>query len=157
MSREIEIKLTAQGKKLMKELKKLEQLEVCAGFQHGAACEDDGTDICDIAARNEFGTENIPSRPFIRDAVDNKSNGVGEALQQQLTALINGESTVEVVCNTAGVAMKSAIQKEIKNGTFEPNAPSTIRKKGSSKPLIDTGRMRQSVQYVVREKGSGSE
>ena len=35
----------------------------------------------------------------------------------------------------------------------EPNAPSTIRKKGSDKPLIDTGRLRQSVNYVIKPKG----
>ena len=38
-------------------------------------------------------------------------------------------------------------------GDFEPNAPSTIRKKKSDKPLIDTGRMRQSVMTVIDKKG----
>ena len=47
------------------------------------------------------------------------------------------------------------VQEKIESGSYEPNAPSTIRKKKSDKPLIDTGRMRQSVKYVIRKKGSG--
>ena len=39
--------------------------------------------------------------------------------------------------------------------SVDENAPSTIRKKKSDKPLIDTGKMRQSVKYVIRKKGSG--
>ena len=49
---------------------------------------------------------------------------------------------------------KGLIQRKIVDGTFEPNAPSTIRKKGSSRPLIDTGRMRQSVNFIIRRKGA---
>ena len=38
-------------------------------------------------------------------------------------------------------------------GGFAPNAESTIKKKGSDQPLIDTGYMRQSVNYVVKRRG----
>ena len=51
--------------------------------------------------------------------------------------------------------LKMYVQKEIVDGSFEPNAESTIKKKGSDKPLIDTGTMRQSVTYVVRKVGEG--
>ena len=51
--------------------------------------------------------------------------------------------------------MKGIVQKTIKEGSFVPNAPSTIRKKGSDKPLIDTGRLRQSVNYHIKPKGGG--
>lgn len=155
MSAEFEIKITAAGKKLKKELEKLNNIEVCAGFQRGKATEDDGTDVCDIAAWNEFGTVNIPSRPFIRDAIDNKGGEVAQLLQQEMAALVNGQSTVENLCKKTGLKMKDIIQKSITDGNFAPNAASTIAKKGSSHPLIDTGRMRQSVLYVTREKGSG--
>jgi hypothetical protein len=42
------------------------------------------------------------------------------------------------------------IQHEITVLRHPPNAPATIRAKGSSKPLIDTGEMRQSVTYQIR-------
>ena len=51
-----------------------------------------------------------------------------------------------------GVFQKGLVQAEIVDGDFEPNAPSTIKKKGSDKPLIDTGKMRQSVNFVIVKK-----
>jgi len=54
-----------------------------------------------------------------------------------------------------GIFQKDLVQEKITNGSFAPNAPSTVMAKGSSKPLIDTGRMRQSVNYVIQQKGSG--
>jgi hypothetical protein len=34
-----------------------------------------------------------------------------------------------------------------------PNKPSTVERKGSSRPLIDTGALKRSTTYVVRSKG----
>ena len=34
-------------------------------------------------------------------------------------------------------------------GTFAPDAPATARRKKSSRPLIDTGLLRQSIKYKV--------
>ena len=37
----------------------------------------------------------------------------------------------------------------IRNGNWVPNAPATIRRKGSDRPLIDTGQLVNSVEYEV--------
>ena len=34
-------------------------------------------------------------------------------------------------------------------GSFTPNKPATIKRKGSSRPLIDTGHLRQSITSKV--------
>ena len=31
-------------------------------------------------------------------------------------------------------------------------APSTIKRKGSAQPLVDTGALRQSITYIIRPK-----
>ena len=59
----------------------------------------------------------------------------------------------EQILKKIGIFQKDLIQEKITEGEFAPNAASTVKKKGSSKPLIDTGRMRQSVNYVIKEKG----
>lgn len=69
---------------------------------------------------------------------------------------MNGASA-EQTLKDIGIFQKDLIQDKIEEGDFTPNAESTIRKKGSSKPLIDTGRMRQSVNYWIRQKGSGGD
>lgn len=147
-------KLTPEGKKFMKELEELGKLQVRVGFQHGREISQaDGTDMCDIAAWNELGTSNgIPSRPFMRDSVDKHADEVNRMLEEQATLLKRGVSAKQILKNL-GEFQKGMIQQEILDGQFEPNAESTIRKKKSDKPLIDTGHMLQSVNYQICQKG----
>lgn len=148
-------RITSDGRKFERMLKDLEKLEVRIGFQAGDASEDDGTDICDVAAWNELGTSRIPARPFIRQSVDNHEGEINAFLQSKKKELVSG-ANAEQVLKQIGIFQKDLMQNEITTGSFIPNAPSTIRKKKSSKPLIDTGRMRQSVNYQIKPKGSGN-
>ena len=155
MSVKVTDKVTAAGKKLQKILKELADKEVRIGFQQGKATEEDGTDICDIAAWNELGTVNMPSRPFLRMSVDDNSDKINSFMSAQKRSIINGEPTDRIL-KKIGIFQKDLIQEKITEGSFAPNAPSTIKAKGSSKPLIDTGRMRQSVNFEIKQKGSDS-
>ena len=155
MSGKVTDKVTADGKKLQKILKELADKEVRVGFQQGKATEEDGTDVCDIAAWNELGTVNMPSRPFLRMSVDDNSDKINSFMSAQKRSIINGESADRIL-KKIGIFQKDLIQEKITEGSFAPNAPSTIKAKGSSKPLIDTGRMRQSVNFEIKQKGSDS-
>ncbi len=164
-------RLTADGKRFQKMLKEMAELEVCIGFQHGKATEDDGTDICDIAAWNELGTEHIPARPFLRKSVDENKDKIDSFLQARKADLLSGVS-VEHVLKEIGNFQKGLVQDKITEGHFQKNADVTInggwiynkktgksfyvKGKKSTKPLIDTGRMRQAVDYIVRKKEGGS-
>lgn len=76
--------LTPEGRRFERILQELADKEVAVGFQHGEAAEDDGTDICDIAAWNELGTEHTPSRPFLRKSVDEN--------EEKIDAFINAKA-----------------------------------------------------------------
>lgn len=155
MSVKVTDKVTADGKKLQKILKELADKEVRVGFQQGKATEEDGTDVCDIAAWNELGTVNMPSRPFLRMSVDDNSDKINSFMSAQKRSIIKGEPADRIL-KKIGIFQKDLIQEKITEGSFAPNAPSTIKAKGSSKPLIDTGRMRQSVNFEIKQKGSDS-
>ena len=143
---------TDEGKKFMKELRELAELEVRIGYQAGEA-EDNGVDMTDIAMWNELGTEHAPSRPFMRDSVDKHIPAINHMLMDQKDALLSGRTAKEIL-NTVGIFQKDLMQTEIEQGEFAANAPATIKKKGSDKPLIDTGRMKNSVNYQIVKKGS---
>lgn len=147
-------RLTPEGIRFQKMLKELADKEVRVGFQHGTVTENDGTDICDIAAWNELGTVHTPSRPFLRKSVDENEGKITDFLKAEVPRLVNGVPARQVL-NEIGIFQKDLIQQKITEGNFAPNSESTIRKKGSSKPLVDTGKMRQSVNYVIKKKGSG--
>jgi hypothetical protein len=56
--------------------------------------------------------------------------------------------------NRAGQVAENAARNWFvnpKNG-WAPNAPSTIRRKGSDKPGIDTGEMRKALTHLVVEE-----
>lgn len=146
--------VTSNGIKFKAMLAELASKEVRIGFQNGDAQSDDGTDMCDIAMWNELGTINMPSRPFIRMSVDDNEGKIGSFIDSQKTNISKGVSG-EQILKEIGIFQKDLIQDKIANGGFTPNAESTVAKKGSSTPLIDSGRMRQSVNYVVQAKGSG--
>lgn len=155
MGAEVIDRMTAEGRQFQQMLKDLAKLEVRIGFQHGQATEEDGTDICDVAAWNELGTIKSPSRPFLRKSVDENEEKINHFLQSKKADLLQGKSA-EQVLKEIGLFQKDLIQEKITEGSFTPNVASTVRKKGSNKPLVDTGRMRQSVNYVIKKKGSSS-
>lgn len=150
-----EIKTTKEGKLFESMLKSIDKLQVRIGYQQGQVMYDeDGkeVDLCDVAAWNELGNEIVPSRPFMRDAVDNHEDQINEFFAIEKKAFISGVDEKKIL-NDCGVFFKDLIQNEIRDGEFLPNSPYTIEKKGSSHPLIDTGRLRQSVNFVIQEKG----
>lgn len=151
MAVKVKEKVTADGKKFQKMLEGLGKLQVRVGIQQGTVNED-GVDMVDIAMFNELGTVHIPSRPFLRDSVDAHTDEINAFLQSMRSQLVRG-SSAEQILKKIGVFQKGLIQEEIVNGDFVPNSPETIKRKGSDKPLIDTGRMRQSINYVIQEKG----
>lgn len=161
---------TPEGKRFMKELRELEGLEVRIGYQReqGSGKQQDEenqsenkkppADLIDIAMWNEFGTEHIPSRPFMRDSVDKHIPAIEYMLKAQEDAFLNGASARKVLENV-GIFQKDLVQTEIDQGDFVPNAESTIAKKskkgpGPYKPLIDTGDMRKLVNFWIQKKGS---
>ena len=89
----------------------------------------------------------------MRKSVDDNEEKIIAFCQAQLAKLCDGTTTAEKILREIAVFQKGLIQETIAEGDFEPNAPSTIRKKKSDKPLIDTGRMRQSVMTVIDKKG----
>ena len=145
------VNLTPEGKRYFKELKKLKKLEVQVGFQAGEAKEENGVDIAEIAAYNELGSSGTPARPFMKQSFENHEDQLRAACAT-VEKKIQGGATAEEALETLGVFCKGLVQQEIVDGGFAPNAPSTIARKGSDQPLIDTGTMRQSVNYVIKPR-----
>ena len=67
-------------------------------------------------------------------------------------ALSGDNSALANSLNLAGVIAVRAVQDKITTGPFAPLQPRTVRRKGSSKPLMTPGQLRQAVTFVVREE-----
>ena len=102
------------------------------------------------AAINEYGTSKIPQRPFMRTAVNRHGKSWGSKSAKAVQSVMKG-MPISQVTELVGMQMKSDISSTLTNGPWTPNSVVTIAKKGSSRPLIDTGELRASITYKVEK------
>lgn len=127
-------------------------VEIAVGFPQGK-CQayPDGRRVADVAARHVFG-EGVPQRDFMSYASVGIQRRTQPILQQ--IAKETHPGAIAALQEAAGMEGAEAIKDSILNGPWEPNSEETIKLKGSSKPLIDTKHMTNSVTYVIRKKTS---
>ena len=113
--------------------------------------EVDGTSIVDYAMYNEFGTSRIPARPFMAETHSKYAAETEKFTKYLVGQMIDGKMTDDHLLKTIGEKYQSRVQETIRDAKSwaAPNAESTVKQKGSSSPLIDTGRMIGSVRYEV--------
>jgi hypothetical protein len=115
------------------------------GFLEGATYPS-GLSVPLVAFWNEFGTVNMPPRPFFRRMIAEKSPEWPKAIAGLLKST---NYDVDKTLNLAGEAIKGQLVQSINDLTSPPLAPSTVKRKGFDKPLIDTSVMVNSVGYQV--------
>ncbi|KRE07452.1 hypothetical protein ASE63_22395 [Bosea sp. Root381] len=119
---------------------------VKVGFPAGKA----DADVVSIAIWNHFGTSRgIPARPFITIAMFKNRREYRAALRKIAKATVENGTPLVAQLPKLGALGAGKIQDQIAANTPPPNAASTVLRKGSSRTLIDTGRMRQSVTWEV--------
>lgn len=112
-----------------------------------------GIRVVDVAVGNEYGTDNVPARPFLGLSSADINNQCAPILEQSAAALNNNNTQqYDQLLDTAGNLAAGIVKQQITDLRSPPNAQSTIERKGSSNPLIDTGLMRQTVTYKVVDK-----
>ncbi len=109
-----------------------------------------------IAAIHEFGLGDMPQRSFLRSAYDENLPVIDKMIQRVANGAVFGLGT-NAALNQLGNVVQGMVQRKIVDGPFVPNSPATIKRKKSSKPLIDTGHLRQSIRYVIEKGGSDDE
>lgn len=118
------------------------------GFLEGATYPD-GTSVPMVAAIQNFGAPaaNIPPRPFFTNMVREKSPDWGKSLGNLLK---DNQYNAEAALLKMGEGIKGQLQEAITDTNSPELSEGTIKAKGFSKPLIDTGHMQNSVDYDVK-------
>lgn len=116
--------------------------------------EEDGTPVAMIAAVHEFGSpsQGIPERPFLRVAAQRNRQKYVRLNRINLVKILRGQATVDQALGQLGEMAKGDVQTEIRSGVFTPLKEATKKRKGSSRPLIDTGQMVQSIAWELGDK-----
>lgn len=125
---------------------------VTVGIHEGVK-EPKGGDInmATLGAIQHFGNDHIPARPWLDAGVESGNDEYQSIIED---AIAEGESLSSAM-NQVGIIATGKVQQFITQLKSPPNASSTIAKKGSSNPLIDTGAMRASVSHQISDEKPG--
>lgn len=87
----------------------------------------------------------IPARPWLEPGVASATQEIIETIADGIEDGKTPDETLEAV----GLVAAGAVKQYMTDLKTPPNAASTIKKKGSANPLIDTGALRASVTHSV--------
>ncbi len=115
-----------------------------------------GDPVAVIGAQHEFGAPSlgIPKRSFLREPFLRRQSNIDSFLAKQFEQVVNEKQDAMTSLEYSGVWLRNISFKQFRtsgDGRWAKNSPATIAEKGSSKPLIDTGLLQNSVSYTVRK------
>lgn len=104
-----------------------------------------------VAAIHEFGAPKagIPERSFIRGAIDANQGKIRRTLNRLALAVSRGGMSANMALGILGESVSQMIKKRITDGIPPALKPATVARKGSSKPLIDTGQLLNSIGWEL--------
>ena len=156
-------KLLDRANKIQQAMEEVSYTSVYIGIPvEESSRPDEGEPInnAELAYIHEHGSpiNNIPPRPFLKPSIK-KNLATVEVLQKQMikAALKGDKEGVKRSAELLGMHSRNNAKKYITAGTnLTPNKPATIKRKGSDKPLIDTGALLNSISYVVDDDRGGA-
>lgn len=109
------------------------------------------SEVAQIGIDNEFGKKGppkIPARPFMSTSFDEGKQEIIVMGEKVYKAVTLGRIKTKQAMGILGELGTKLIKKKITDLRTPGNADLTIKLKGSSNPLIDTGQMRASVTHT---------
>lgn len=114
--------------------------------------DEPGVTVGEVAFKNYYGAPGVPARPWLRVAALEHSRTFGLAAQKAISAVTKRGADVDTALGLVGALMVGKVQETISDGVPPPNSAKTIKGKGSSKPLIDTGHLRQAHTWQIKNQ-----
>lgn len=111
--------------------------------------------LIELAAIHEFGSPaaGIPERSFIRRTFETQKAALEEIIGKLARLVVTKGMAPRKALGILGAWAVAEINKTVKEGEGVPPPlqQRTIDRKGSTRPLIDTGRLLQAVTYEVSD------
>lgn len=120
---------------------------ILVGIQDDAGLHEGGIGNATLGAVLHFGTDNghIPPRPWLDEGIE---SGDKEYVQIISDGIESGQD-IDTILEQIGVTAVAYVQNYMTDLAEPANAESTVKKKGSSNPLIDTSALKQAITHLV--------
>jgi hypothetical protein len=137
-------------RELLRSLDKFGSYEITVGVhsEEGSATEEGGTTLIEVAERNEFGL-GVPARPFLGPWADERRDDAVRQMRDASAEALKARKSPAARLDQLAQKFAGEVQARIAGGVPPPNAPTTVERKGSSTPLVDTGTLRGSIRGKV--------
>ena len=111
---------------------------------------DDMSEVATVLAVHEWGAPNkgIPERSTMRTSFDENVLNLQKIRNSEYNKILSGKSNVKKSLGVMGSFLSNKTKQKIVDLKFPPNKPSTVNRKGSSNPLVDTAQMLNSITHV---------
>lgn len=165
----ITIKDENNTKQLLRTLKEIGKSQIDVGIIGG------DSEIAMIAAVHEFGCDiqvtdkmrgwfgangyplkktttviKIPERSFLRSGYDENIDKIADKVEEMLPSVLENDVNPKVFMEAIGLEFAGLIQKKLRDLKSPANSDMTIERKGSSNPLVDSGRLVGAIDYEVK-------
>lgn len=127
-------------------------IEITVGVHaaEGGNTHSEGLTVGDIGTFHEFGTQTVPQRSFVRGWFDERQDFIASTLRTQLAAVVAGKRPIEQAAERVALAVEGDMKQRILENIPPPLSPVTVKRKGSSLALVDTGQLRNAIRAIVK-------
>jgi hypothetical protein len=93
----------------------------------------------------------LPERSFLRATLDEKGPEYVKLCREFSIKVLEGQMSIDRAMGLLGARIKADVVQRFNDNRIRPDiSADTKRRKGSSTVLIDTGSLKQSIDYLVR-------
>lgn len=133
-------------------LNTLNNKSILIGVTQKSDKRSDGMNNATLAMIHEFGSpkHNIAERSFLRVPLTQNQAKITTLAKEQVYNALSNETSVIRPLEEIGVFSSNLCKMAITDGLTLALKPATIKRKKSSKPLIDTGNLLNSITWEIR-------
>lgn len=147
-------KVNPQFEKFLQGIKGAKDAYVTIGLHEDAGTYPDAdVSVVQVGLWNEFGTETIPERSWLRSTLSDNISEIKAVRLLAIAKMMKGEMDLEGALNLIGFRIQVMVQNKIKSNVAPELSPATAAmkaKKGIAvQTLIQSGLMLRSVTYKV--------
>lgn len=95
---------------------------------------------------------NIPPRPILEPAIENNKEQISKAMKDVALDALEGKDVIPGL-HDVGLKGESICKDWFTDprNNWAPNSKETIKRKGSERPLVDKGDLKNSIKHVIKD------
>lgn len=143
------------AKRILQDFKEANRSHVTIGVHEDAGeYTEESIPVSVVATTNEFGSKDgrIPERSFMRSTIDENKNNLHENVKDLTWEILKRKLRVKNGLDKLGFKIQELIKGKILKLTTPPNAPSTVERKGSNNPLVDSRLLWRTINFKSNVK-----